>query len=64
MLKVAAHELAFPITNLINLSVEASCFPNNLKKSELSPLFKAKEGRKLSTSKHIASHILSIWKSF
>ena len=43
ILKVAAHELAFPITNLINLSVEASCFPNNLKKSELSPLFKAKD---------------------
>ena len=43
ILKVAAHELAFPITNLINLSVEASCFPSNLKKSELSPLFKAKD---------------------
>ena len=43
ILKVAAHELAFPITNLINLSVEASCFPNNLKKSELSPLFKARD---------------------
>ena len=36
ILKVAAHELAFLITNLINLSVEASCFPSNLKKSELS----------------------------
>ena len=43
ILKVAADELAFPITNLINLSIEASCFPNNLKKSELSPLFKAKD---------------------
>ena len=43
ILKVAADELAFPITNLINLSIEASCFPSNLKKSELSPLFKAKD---------------------
>ena len=32
ILKVAAHELDFPITNLINLSVKASCFPSNLKK--------------------------------
>ena len=43
ILQVAADELVFPITNLINLSIEASCFPSNLKKSELSPLFKAKD---------------------
>ena len=43
ILKVAADELAFPITNLINLSIEASCFTSNLKKSELYPLFKAKD---------------------
>ena len=36
--KVAAHELAFLITSLIVLSVEASYFLSNLKKSEL-PLF-------------------------
>ena len=39
ILKVAAHELAFPITNLINLSVEASCIPSNLKKNQNCPLF-------------------------
>ena len=43
ILKVATDELAFPITNLINLSIEACCFPSDLKKSELSPLFKAKD---------------------
>ena len=43
ILKVAADESAFPITNLINLSIEASCFPSNLQKSELPPLFKAKD---------------------
>ena len=31
ILKVAAHELAFRITNLINLSVGASCFPSNFR---------------------------------
>ena len=43
ILKVAADELAFSITNLINLSTEASCLPSNLKKSELPPLFKAND---------------------
>ena len=38
ILKVAAHELAFLIKNLINLSVEASCIPSNLKNQNC-PLF-------------------------
>ena len=63
LLKVAADELAFPITNLINLSIEASCFPSNLKKSELSPLFKAKDSL-LSENYHPLSILLSISKVF
>ena len=40
---MAADEFASPLTNLINLSIERSCFPSDLKKSELSPLYKCKD---------------------
>ena len=40
---MVADEFASPLTNLINLSVERSCFPSDLKKSELSPLYKCKD---------------------
>ena len=63
LLKVVADELAFPITNLINLSTEASRFPSNLKKSELSPLFKAKDSL-LSINYHSRSILPSISKVF
>ena len=63
ILKVADDELAFPITNLINLSIEASCFPSNLKKSELSPLLKAKDSL-LSENDRPLSTLPSISKLF
>ena len=63
ILKVAADELAFSITNLINLSTEASCFPGNLKKSELPPLFKA-NGSLLSENYRPLSILPSISKVF
>ena len=63
ILKVAAGELAFPITNFINLSIEASCFPSNLKKSELSPLFKDKDSL-LSENYRSLSILPSISKVF
>ena len=40
---MAADEFNSPLTNLINLSIEISCFPSDLKKSELSPLYKCKD---------------------
>ena len=43
IIKMAADEFASPLTNLINLSIERSCFPSDLKKSELSPLYKCKD---------------------
>ena len=43
ILKIAADELAHPLANLINLSVTKSNFPMDLKKSELSPLYKCKD---------------------
>ena len=43
ILKIAADELAPPLANLINLSVTKSNFPMDLKKSELSPLYKCKD---------------------
>ena len=51
------------ITNLINLSIEASCFPSNLKKSELSPLFQAKDSL-LSENYRLLSILPSISKVF
>ena len=41
LLKVAAKELAQPIATLVNKSVIMSHFPSELKKAELSPLFKS-----------------------
>ena len=43
IIKMPADEFASPLTNLINLSIERSCFPSDLKKSELSPLYKCKD---------------------
>ena len=43
ILKMAADEFVSPLTNLVNLSVERSCFASDLKKSELSPLYKCKD---------------------
>ena len=43
IIKMAADEFASPLTNLINLSIERSCFPSDLKKSELSPLYKCRD---------------------
>ena len=40
---MAVDTFAPPLKNLINLSVERSCFPNDLKKSELSRLYKCKD---------------------
>ena len=41
LVKVAAAELAQPISSLINRSISLSCFPHELKKSETSPLYKS-----------------------
>ena len=43
LLKVAAKELAQPIATLVNKSVTMSHFPSELKKAELSPLFKSND---------------------
>ena len=43
LLKSAANELAPAVTTLVNKSVSMSHFPCELKKSELSPLFKDKD---------------------
>ena len=46
MLKISAHELCKPITDIINLSIKASRFPNQLELAEVSPLFKKSENKK------------------
>ena len=43
LLKIAATEFAYPIYNLINISINASHFPAQLKKAEVSALYKAKD---------------------
>ena len=43
LLKLAADELAYPVTNLINMSIVHSTFPQRMKMAELSPLYKAKD---------------------
>ena len=43
LIKVAANELAHPISNLINKSINASCFPSQLKRAEVSPLYKGQD---------------------
>ena len=40
---MVADEFASPLTNLINLSVERSCFCSDLRKSEPSSLYKCKD---------------------
>ena len=42
-LKSASQELAEPVTNLVNQSIRISHFPHDLKKAELSPLYKCKD---------------------
>ena len=43
LLKSASQELAEPVTNLVNQSIRISHFPHDLKKAELSPLYKCKD---------------------
>ena len=43
ILKIAANELVPLLANLVNLSVTKPNFPMDLKKSELSPLYKCKD---------------------
>ena len=43
LLKVASNELAGPITNLINSSINTSTFPKRLKCAEVATLFKSKD---------------------
>ena len=40
LLRIAVNELAFPITNMINKSIEHSHFPDGCKHSEISPQYK------------------------
>ena len=40
LLKLSTTEIAQPLTNLINMSIKTNTFPDNLKKAEVSPLFK------------------------
>jgi hypothetical protein len=42
-LKTAAHELAFPLMNVINACIEQNCFPDVYKRNEISPIYKAKD---------------------
>ena len=42
IIKIAATELSVPIANLVNASFKTSCFPRDLKKAEVLPLFKSK----------------------
>ena len=55
--KVAAKELAQPIATLVNKSVTMSHFPSELKKAELSPLFKSNDN--LNTQKYRPLSILT-----
>ena len=43
LLKSASQELAEPVTYLVNQSIRISHFPHDLKKAELSPLYKCKD---------------------
>ena len=43
LLKSASQELAQPVTTLVNQSIKMSHFPHDLKKAELSPLYKCKD---------------------
>ena len=43
LLKAAGDELSKPFTYLINKTISKSCFPSELKKAEVSPIFKAKD---------------------
>ena len=40
LLKLSTQEISLPLTNLINMSIQTNIFPDQLKKAELSPLFK------------------------
>ena len=40
LLKISSSEIAEPLTNLINMSIKTSIFPDILKQAEVSPLFK------------------------
>ena len=43
LLCVAAYELCTPITSLVNLSIRQSEFPDQLKRAEVSPIYKSKD---------------------
>ena len=43
LLKSAAQELALPVTSLVNHSIQRSEFPDELKKAEISPLYKCND---------------------
>ena len=43
LVKIAAKELSYPISNLINQSIRTSHFPDRLKFAEVSPLYKAQD---------------------
>ena len=43
LLKSASQELAQPLATLVNQSIRMSHFPHDLKKAELSPLYKCKD---------------------
>ena len=43
LLKLAAKEFSMPVTNLINSSIRTSIFPGQLKRAEVSPLYKSKD---------------------
>ena len=63
ILKIAADELTPPLANLINLSVTKSNFPMDLKKSELSPLYKCKDSL-MSENYHPLGVLTSLSKIF
>ena len=42
-LKLAANELAFPLTKVINTCISQNVFPHVFKRNEISPVFKAKD---------------------
>ena len=43
LMKIAAKELSQPISSMINKSIRCSVFPADLKKAEVSPIYKAKD---------------------
>ena len=63
ILKLAHNELAYPLTYVINSSINQNVFPSILKKAEINPVFK-KEDRMVKTNFRPVSILTGISKIF